>query len=328
MIDALAARIAEREAALIAKHATPWVRRGVERYKHRPLRDALHRAALEALLGVARGGADRLGQVSDWLRLMCSLLLDLEPALRDEVWSLIDRETREGLTASETLDALAAELPSALAAFECLDALNRIDDFTRANIEAYWDASAREAALFTIDWACFGREDLFEHNGLRAAEWLVEAGYARPESRVLQIGCGAARIERHLAPRVAEVVGVDISQEMIARGLARTAGLANVRLLHGDGRTLPVPDGSIDTVFSFLVLIHVHDPDIVESLVREAFRVLAPGGHALFTLYARDRLLELVARFAGFEVASVGPADRRINSFAFEPDCLLVLRRA
>src|SRR5690606_19873971 len=177
-------------------------------------------------------------------------------------------------------------------------------------------------------WASFGREDLFEATGRRTAGWLVDEGYAGPAAHVLQIGCGIGRIERHLSPHVARVFGVDISMEMIKLGRARLADLANVTLVHGDGRNLPFPDRSMTAVFSFLVFIHIHDPSIVDHVLREAFRVLVPGGRFAITINARDEALEDSARRAGFSVLRTAPVpSRRINSFAYQPACLLELVR-
>ena len=92
--------------------------------------------------------------------------------------------------------------------------------------------------------------------------------------RVLDVGCGAGVFAATLAERGAEVVGVDVSEAMVAearervpRGTFRQADL-------GDG--LPqVADGSVDVVVCLHVLSHL--PDLETPL--DAFaRVLRPGG--------------------------------------------------
>ena len=330
--------VAAAERELVRSSAGAWAGFGLPRYRDREVRQCMHADAVRALAGVAAAGDDRLGHVSDWLRLQACLLLGVPAKHRDEARGLLEGQVRRALEQAVTDDergsllaALAelhAELPAALAAFDCLRDLNAIDDFTRSNIEDYWDASARDSALFTIDWASFGREDLFDHNGWRAASWLAEHGHAGEGDRILQIGCGAGRIERHLASRVGHVYGVDISAEMIGLAEVRLAGLDNVTLVHGDGRNLALPDHSVETVFSFLVLVHVHDDEVKKSLVQEAFRVLVPGGKCLITLPSRDWLLEIGARLAGFRIARSAPvASRRIDSFSYEPDWLVELAR-
>ncbi|MBI2372739.1 MAG: methyltransferase domain-containing protein [Deltaproteobacteria bacterium] len=98
----------------------------------------------------------------------------------------------------------------------------------------------------------------------------------------LDLGCGPGESAFELALRVGpsvRVVGVDIAEAMIARARAhhasRHAGLANLELLRADAMDLPFETGTFHVAIahSFLYLV----PDRARVL-REAFRVLAPGG--------------------------------------------------
>jgi len=96
---------------------------------------------------------------------------------------------------------------------------------------------------------------------------------ARPARRVLDLGCGAGDsvdLFRSLDPRV-EWVGADIADS--AEVAARTR--SDAEFVTYDGERLPFPDASFDLVFCKQVLEHTRRP---EALVREAARVLAPGG--------------------------------------------------
>jgi len=96
---------------------------------------------------------------------------------------------------------------------------------------------------------------------------------ARPARRVLDLGCGAGDsvdLFRSLDPRV-EWVGADIADS--AEVGARTR--SDAEFVTYDGERLPFPDASFDLVFCKQVLEHTRRP---EALVREAARVLAPGG--------------------------------------------------
>jgi SAM-dependent methyltransferase len=99
------------------------------------------------------------------------------------------------------------------------------------------------------------------------------------DARVLNIGCGVGRVERYLAPHVAELHAVDISGEMIARARERLAELPNVHLREiGNDEFLRAFDNDrFDLVFSFLVLQHLAREDALLYL-RDAFRILKPGG--------------------------------------------------
>lgn len=101
---------------------------------------------------------------------------------------------------------------------------------------------------------------------------------------VLEIGCGIGRITEFFSDNFKEVVGVDISEEMIAQARKRLSTKKNVSLISTDGLTYPLPDASVDFVFSFIVFQHMPDAETVESNVREICRVLKSGGIAKIQL--------------------------------------------
>ncbi|MDR2108269.1 MAG: methyltransferase domain-containing protein [Coriobacteriales bacterium] len=98
--------------------------------------------------------------------------------------------------------------------------------------------------------------------------------------RVLDLGCGAG-IDCLLAAREVgeggEVVGLDMTPEMLdlARNSAREAGFTNVRYVQGYIEELPFASASFDLVISNCVINLSPDKPAV---LREAFRVLRPGG--------------------------------------------------
>lgn len=98
-----------------------------------------------------------------------------------------------------------------------------------------------------------------------------------PGLRVLDAACGTGYGARILSQAGARhVTSMDVSSE--------ASGLAFVR---ADVSRLPARDGSFDLYVSFETLEHVEDD---EALVREARRVLAPGGHFLCSTPNRDLL--------------------------------------
>jgi malonyl-CoA O-methyltransferase len=114
------------------------------------------------------------------------------------------------------------------------------------------------------------------HNPLMRAEQAAllalcpEAGGAR----VLDLACGTGRYGLLLEQRGAAcVVGVDLSAQMLQR-----APLG--RRVRADMARLPFADGQFDLVVSGLAVGHAPRLD---EWMREAARVLAPGGHAVFS---------------------------------------------
>jgi 2-polyprenyl-6-hydroxyphenyl methylase/3-demethylubiquinone-9 3-methyltransferase len=108
--------------------------------------------------------------------------------------------------------------------------------------------------------------------------------------RVLDLGCGAGFIANDLARRGLEVIGVDAANEALEVAAAHQT-TDNVRWIRADGRSLPLRDGTFDAVCAMDFLEHVQP---VEDFVREASRVLRPGGLFFFHTFDRNWLAWLV----------------------------------
>ena len=96
--------------------------------------------------------------------------------------------------------------------------------------------------------------------------------------RALELGVGSGRVTALLAPSLGEVVGLDLSSEMLDQAHTRLAGCPNVRLLRADMRALPFRHHvdlivAADDPFSHLL----DDQDRAQTLHGVARR-LTPGG--------------------------------------------------
>jgi SAM-dependent methyltransferase len=102
----------------------------------------------------------------------------------------------------------------------------------------------------------------------------------RPGDIVLDLGSGGGIDVLLSAKRVGatgKAYGLDMTDEMLAlaRENQRQAGVTNVEFLKGEIENIPLPDNSVDVIISNCVINLSADKDRV---IREAFRVLRPGG--------------------------------------------------
>ncbi len=125
--------------------------------------------------------------------------------------------------------------------------------------------------------------------------------------RVVEIGAGTGLNVSHYPDGIAELVLTEPDAAMrrrLERRLQRHGRVA--RIVDAPADRLPLPDASVDTVISTLVLCTVNDP---ERTLGEIARVLRPDGQLLFVEHVRagsrflavcqDKLLQPWRRFAG-----------------------------
>ena len=98
--------------------------------------------------------------------------------------------------------------------------------------------------------------------------------------RILDLGCGPGIVSAALAPHAKEVVGFDLTPEMLEKAQQRCkeADLPNVRFELGGAEQLPFADRSFDAVVTRLTLHHFPDPRLVMG---EMVRVTRSGGKVI-----------------------------------------------
>ncbi|MDR3773595.1 MAG: arsenite methyltransferase [Terracidiphilus sp.] len=130
--------------------------------------------------------------------------------------------------------------------------------------------------------------DEAEKSGLPASAVLASLGCGNPTAlielkpgeTVLDLGSGGGIDVLLSAKRVGptgKAYGLDMTDDMLAlaRENQRQAGVENVEFLKGEIENIPLPDASVDVVISNCVINLSADKGRV---LREAFRVLKPGG--------------------------------------------------
>jgi ubiquinone/menaquinone biosynthesis C-methylase UbiE len=174
--------------------------------------------------------------------------------------------------------------------------------------QARADNAARYFAAHADEW-----DDI---RSLHAPETLVEAAMIEavgdtPVRTLLDLGVGAGRMLELFAPQAERAIGVDLSTAMlaVARGRMEETGLRNVQLRQGDIYALPIERNSVDLAVMHQVLHYLDDP---ARALREAARVLAPGGRLLVVDFAphqeeglRDKHAHRRLGFSDAEIAGL-----------------------
>ncbi len=125
------------------------------------------------------------------------------------------------------------------------------------------------------EWA-----DFLQHEVLPGLTEGVELG-----PRMLEIGPGPGAATDWLRHRVEHLVALEVEEAAADRLRDRFAG-GNVEVILGDATRIPYDDNEFDAVGAFTMLHHVPTRAAQNTLLREALRVLRPGG----VLVASDSL--------------------------------------
>ncbi|MEO7326015.1 MAG: class I SAM-dependent methyltransferase [Dokdonella sp.] len=173
-------------------------------------------------------------------------------------------------------------------------------------------AGAKPAAVMTPElerlrrvWQTLGHDDplwaVLSHADKRSGRWqreeffatgqlevdvqlaaLAPVGLPRAHELAIDFGCGAGRLTRALAGHFRRVIGVDVSASMIATAREMNGDVSNVEFHENASASIDgIADASVDFVFSHIVLQHIPQA-LALGYVEEFFRVLAPGGVAIF----------------------------------------------
>ena len=149
---------------------------------------------------------------------------------------------------------------------------------TRADYKSTWDAAAVDVDSAKLAVTGYTDEDEYARTAQQNVEILEETVGLGPDDEILEIGCGVGRVGAALAPLCRRWVGTDVSSNMLGHARERLAGFDNVELVELSGWDLaPIASSSLDVVYCMVVFMHLDEWERF-AYVREAMRVLRPGG--------------------------------------------------
>ncbi|MFA5025322.1 MAG: class I SAM-dependent methyltransferase [Candidatus Shapirobacteria bacterium] len=97
----------------------------------------------------------------------------------------------------------------------------------------------------------------------------------KPESKILDIGCGGGRDAKELRNKGFKVVGLDASKELVIYAQNR---FPDIKFVVGNMLKLPLPSDCFDGVWCHIVILHLETIKDVNSSLKEMYRVLKLGG--------------------------------------------------
>ncbi len=139
-------------------------------------------------------------------------------------------------------------------------------------------------------WAEQGKGEEMEAHHISITEQTLALMKLKPGDRVLDLGCGAGWASRLLAKAVenhqrpGQVIGLDVSDEMIRRARAASTDHDNLMFVVGSAQQIPWEENFFDKVLSVESFYYYADQ---ERALAELFRVMAPKGelYILINLY-------------------------------------------
>ncbi|KAM6568127.1 hypothetical protein CsatB_016112 [Cannabis sativa] len=141
--------------------------------------------------------------------------------------------------------------------------------------------------LDNVQYKCSGILRYERVFGPETTKKFVEKLELKPGQRVLDVGCGIGGGDFYMAENFdVEVVGIDLSVNMISLALERATGLkCSVEFEVADCTKKTYPHNSFDVIYSRDTILHIQDKP---TLFKSFFKWLKPGGKVLISDYCKS----------------------------------------
>jgi ubiquinone/menaquinone biosynthesis C-methylase UbiE len=122
-------------------------------------------------------------------------------------------------------------------------------------------------------------DDHFSKITVQAIDAILKEFGTLEGRRLLDVACGTGHLAGAAAGRGSEAEGIDFAATMVAQA---ADNYPDCTFTEGDAERLPYEDGCFDAVACSFGLLHLENAD---TAIREAYRVLRPGGRYAFTVW-------------------------------------------
>ena len=162
-----------------------------------------------------------------------------------------------------------------------------------------WNERAKMNPLFVIATDHSDSEEDFWESGITECNVILGKNSPRfqkiienkepSKMNVLEIGCGIGRILIPMRKIFGNMIGIDISSEMVQLGQKYVANIPNCSIVENNGIDLSeFSDNYFDFCYSFIVFQHIPEKQIVANYIKEVLRILKPG--CLFRFQVRGTI--------------------------------------
>ena len=150
------------------------------------------------------------------------------------------------------------------------------------------DADLKQTALTLFQGLSSSYDKVLDNVTLKQdrywKKFLIGKANLRRGERILDLGCGTCVLEEKLLPIGCDVIGLDLSEQMVRRGLRKRIQSVST-LLQADAENLPFSDSSFEVVLSCYLAKYCD----ARRLVGEIGRVLSAGGRMIVYDFSRPR---------------------------------------